>query len=517
MAGFRVLRSYEWWNAAVETHRGNFPHQGKQEPINIREMSLKSSLPAPKDVAIVVGSPPCTQFSYSNRGGSGDIDDGLRDIACFLDAVEYLRPKFWVMENVPRVASVLERELEEGGSLERYRGLFGPKPVIEVVDISEYGLPQSRKRMFAGKFPLALLQSYRAKCEKRTLGDVLRAVKQNIVIDPVWGIRLPKKEVTGLQSETALNGEEVRMNSDSKRHHPVYNQMQFPDSINRPARTVTATCTRVSRESIIIADGKNKFRRLSVRERATLQSFPITYEFYGSSYSSRLKMIGNALPPVIAYFLGMAMREVSASRLRLPERRVHQHRAPKKKADGVQIEDEGRTYPKNRAFRAALPSLRLASGTRFELKNHFAGDQVTWAVDFYFGTSKDIRNKELNATLLNKLMKSLGKTSERKIRSLLACYEKTHPIPTGSDLQAVWNRTSKKGVGPFELADSLGDLAEEIISELEKQDQELIKKAVADSLKAEIATLHGGAKKLIENSGRIFSGMALGAWINSKL
>ncbi len=65
MAGFRVLRSYEWWNDAVETHRKNFPHQGKQETINIRDMALKSSLPAPKDVDIVVGSPPCTQFSFT--------------------------------------------------------------------------------------------------------------------------------------------------------------------------------------------------------------------------------------------------------------------------------------------------------------------------------------------------------------------------------------------------------------------------------------------------------------------
>ncbi len=318
MAGFRVLRSYEWWNDAVETHSRNFPYQNKQERINIREMSLKSALPAPKVVDVVVGSPPCTQFSYSNRGGSGNIADGLRDIACFLDVVEYLQPKFWVMENVPRVANVLHRELSKGCSLERYRELFGLEPIIEVVDISEYGLPQSRKRMFAGNFPFELLQDYRARCEKRTLGDVLHALKQDVVVDPVWGIRLPKNEVTGRRTEVPLNSEEVRMNSDNKKYHPVYNQMQFPDSIDRPARTVTATCTRVSRESIVIKDGKDKIRRLSVRERATLQSFPITYEFYGSSYSSRIKMIGNALPPVVAYFLGMAMRGVSRSRLKLP-------------------------------------------------------------------------------------------------------------------------------------------------------------------------------------------------------
>ena len=522
MAGFRVLRSYEWWDAAVETHRKNFPRHAKQEPADIRKMLPEIGLPKPKEVDFVVGSPPCTQFSYSNRGGSGDIADGLRDIACFLDAVEYLRPKYWVMENVPRVAKVLEHELKEGGSLEQYRHLFGSTPnlfdsvpMIEVIDISQYGLPQSRKRMFAGNFPREILESYRGRCEKRTLGDVLKALKQQTVIDPIWGISLPKHEVTGLETEIPLNKEEVRMNSDSKRHHPVYNQMQFPDSMERPARTVTATCTRVSRESIIVEDGKDQYRRLSVRERATLQSFPITYEFYGSSYSSRLKMIGNALPPVMAYFLGMAMREVNASRLKLPEQRANQHRAPRKKASAVQIEKEGTTYPKNRTFRAALPYLRLASGTRFELKNDFAKDEVTWRVDFYFGTSKDIRHKKLDDGLFNRLMETFDEKSAQRIRSLFVRYEKTHPIPAENDLQAVWNRTNRKGKGPFELADSLGDLAEKIISEVEKHDQALIEKAVAYSLKTEIETLNGGWKKLIENSNRIFSGMLLGAWINS--
>ena len=114
-------------------------------------------------------------------------------------------------------------------------------------------------------------------------------------------------------------------------------------------------------------------------------------------------------------------------------------------------------------------------------------------------------------------METFDEKSAQKTRSLFVRYEKTHPIPAGNDLQAVWNRTNRKGKGPFELADSLGELAEKIISEVEKQDQALIEKTVANSLKTEIETLNGGSKKLIDNSNRIFSGMLLGAWMNSNI
>src|SRR3546814_17212767 len=77
----------------------------------------------PDDIDIVVGSPPCTQFSYSNRGGGGDIADGLEDVKRFLTIVDHLKPRVWAMENVPRVAKIIEAELKEGGALEEFNHL----------------------------------------------------------------------------------------------------------------------------------------------------------------------------------------------------------------------------------------------------------------------------------------------------------------------------------------------------------------------------------------------------------
>src|SRR5690606_16800778 len=111
----------------------------------------------PKEIDMVVGSPPCTQFSFSNRGGSGNIADGLEDIKMFLTIVDHLKPRVWAMENVPRVAKIIEAELREGGALEDFLHLGC---VTHIIDMAEYGLPQRRRRCIAGNFDNELLQSY---------------------------------------------------------------------------------------------------------------------------------------------------------------------------------------------------------------------------------------------------------------------------------------------------------------------------------------------------------------------
>jgi DNA (cytosine-5)-methyltransferase 1 len=139
MAGIDTVESYEWWDQANETFALNFGRSPLQ--VDIRSLPLDAF---PTDVDIVVGSPPCTQFSFANRGGNGDIADGLKDVHKFLEVVDRIKPQFWAMENVPRVAGILERELSFGGSLQRFSELVR---VITIVDMSEYGLPQRRRRM----------------------------------------------------------------------------------------------------------------------------------------------------------------------------------------------------------------------------------------------------------------------------------------------------------------------------------------------------------------------------------
>ena len=133
-----------------------------------------------------------------------------------------------------------------------------------IVDSADYGVPQNRKRMIAGNFPVELFQSYKSEIEQVNFGDVLKSLSKRTIIDPNYGYELAKAEVTELENEVSLTPQEERINRDAKTYHPIYNNMSFPDKINRPSRTVTATCTRVSRESIIVKARKG-YRRLNVR------------------------------------------------------------------------------------------------------------------------------------------------------------------------------------------------------------------------------------------------------------
>ena len=88
MAGIEVIESFEYWQPAIDTYNNNF--RKNIQPIDLRKFDIKTLKYKPGDIDIVVGSPPCTQFSFANKGGSGDIDDGLIDIRIFLDFVKKL-------------------------------------------------------------------------------------------------------------------------------------------------------------------------------------------------------------------------------------------------------------------------------------------------------------------------------------------------------------------------------------------------------------------------------------------
>ncbi|GAK46785.1 C-5 cytosine-specific DNA methylase [Tepidicaulis marinus] len=464
LAGIDVVESYEWWNPAIDTHAANLGRRPRA--VNIRELDLSE---LPKDIDIVVGSPPCTQFSYANRGGGGDLSDGIKDIAKFFEVVEYLKPRYWILENVPRISKILKDHVfTKRGKLRQYAHLFDEgMDQICLVDASKFGVPQRRKRCLVGVFPRGLFESYQGKCDALTLGDVLHSLQSEKVIDPIYGIRAKPFYPLDNDVEDKLSDEEARMNRDAKQNHPVYNSMSFPDRLDRPSRTIAATCTRVSRESIIVREKprSKSFRRLTLRERATLQGFPVTYQFLGRSYGEKVKLIGNAMPPPLAYFLGLSM--VGVPDKQIMSLRKKSAALPMPVACSIKTSTEGMTasYPKRRRFCAAIPGLHFKSGVRFELGNDCANrSEVTWAVRFFYGSSKDIRSIEMSRSLRIRLERfKLCKELSKRLESLWSAMSISPEEITPHELQNVWSRRDA-GVSPYKIVDQLGGIAKELIT-----------------------------------------------------
>jgi DNA (cytosine-5)-methyltransferase 1 len=512
LAGVEVVASYEWWQPAVDTHNGN--HGGSLKTTDVRKLRMED---LPENIDLVVGSPPCTEFSYSNRGGGGNLDEGLKDLVRFLEVVEHLKPKFWALENVPRVAQVLERGMADAKRpLYRFRDL-GMQ--IQIIDFSDYGTPQSRRRCIAGNIPFDLVKAYRAQLPRRTLGDVVDAIAaKGDIVDPVWGCALPATMVTEREAEDVLNEEELRMNREAKTYHPVYNNMAFPDAMSLPARTVTATCTRVSRESIVIGDDAAGYRRLSIRERACLQGFPITYQFYARSFPEKAKMVGNAIPPTFTYLVARAAQEVSVMDL-IPFSEIGSNLLrPEAPAPVTPPTTEGRIYPRGRSFRAALPGLRFKSGMRFELANGRGRDQ-DWRVRFYFGSSVDIREIILDAALLRELRKSpLVRSLMIALGGEFANAKQVLQTTTPDGLQAAWSHRDG-GLRPYEVADLLGQLAgkvhQRLLSAATDEQRAIIGYVIEVAAEGEEVDSIPGSKKLTTHALAILSGLLVGAWFNS--
>lgn len=500
LSGINNVASYEWWNEANHTHNFNFGTNHKE--INIRNINPSRDLNFDEKIDFVVGSPPCTQFSLANKGGNGNIEDGLIDIYKFLEIIDYLKPKYWAMENVPRVAKILKEELLNG-SLQRFKSLV---KIIEVVDTADYGTPQNRKRMIAGDFPLELFQSYKKKITTVTLGEVLSNLNKEIIIDPLYGYEIPRNEVTELENEVDLTAEEVRINSDVKTYHPIYNKMAFPDNLDRPSRTITATCTRVSRESIVVKS-KTGFRRLNVRERGVLQGFPISYQFYGRTLNAKFKMIGNAVPPILTFYIFQSMLGVSAEKVTSPRFSKYIHKRPQFDTYKSNLGLPKRQFPSKRKFQFSVPNLRYGSGVRFELSNNPKVEPIQWSFKFYYGNSKNIKQITLDNTIKDALSPIVNTSRNHifsdKIDQVIAKFNDY----SSERLQKNWISTNLNN----EVFDFMDDIGDNIKDLLEKVDLSGINENLVETI------VNEKNKKLCDNQKSLLVGFYFLSSLNNKL
>jgi len=510
LAGIEVVASYERWGPANETNFKNNLHQA--QTVDIRRLALAD---LPRDIDIVVGSPPCTQFSFSNRGGGGDISDGLKDIKCFLTIVDHLKPKFWAMENVPRVAKIIQQELEVGGALEEFSHL-GCHP--HIINMADYGLPQRRRRNICGNFDIARLESYKTISTPLSLGEVIKSLEEKPIVDPLFGVTMSADKLTDHIVEDVLNEEETRINRANKTTHTIYNAMAFPDPLDRTVRTITATCTRVSRESIVIpaSKGGHEYRRLTLRERACLQGFPVTFQFYGSSYSQKLRMIGNAVPPVFAYFVAHAMQDNLAEIVAPLSQAGRTLKKPEFDPAITPTDRAGARYPTNRNFKFAIPSLQLKSGVRFEFRNERSFPDIKWAVAFYFGNSKSIETISLDSDLKLMLEKSMSNELIEAIQRPLRDLSSFIGLADIVNLQAVWAHKGPGGTRPFMMLDKMDEIGVQLIDVIKDYEDEA-RKLVLLVLAYEFSEDHDalpGVAKLERNAAIILGGLLLGSLVN---
>ena len=141
-AGVNVVFANEIMKEAAETYLANHPNcRLVNDDIN----NVLDELDEYKGMDLVFGGPPCQGFSVAGKMDPDDERSKL--IFTFLDVVEKVHPKAFVMENVEALGKLEKWEPVRLKYLERARNLgYNCRPFI--LNATEYGVPQKRERVF---------------------------------------------------------------------------------------------------------------------------------------------------------------------------------------------------------------------------------------------------------------------------------------------------------------------------------------------------------------------------------
>lgn len=253
---------------------------------------------------IVIGGPPCQPFSVGgHQRGLNDSRDGF---PVFISAVEQLKPKLWMFENVRGLLyrnrwylDEIVNKLESMGYVVEYH----------LLNASHYLVPQNRERVIVvghkGEFvfPKSFNQSVSAG---QALGLMaFEAPPESKFLTPNQDAYVARYEA----ASKCVNPRDL--------------------SLDRPARTLT--CRNLAgatgdMQRVKLPDGRR--RRLTVREAARLQSFPDWFKFHGGE-QSQFKQVGNAVPPMFSRALALSVAKYLASAQPLSINEIRKLASPK--------------------------------------------------------------------------------------------------------------------------------------------------------------------------------------------
>lgn len=295
-AGFKIISANEFDKTIWKTYEKNH----NNELIKGDICKIDSS-DFPKCDGII-GGPPCQ--SWSEAGSLKGINDPRGQL--FYQYIRILRdkqPKFFLAENVKGMMAQrhnfavrnIIREFEDAGY-----DVF-----VHLLNASDYGVPQDRKRVFYVGFKKGLNINFIKPMPydtKLTFRDAIYDLKDNAI---------------PARPENKTNGEKCFVANHEYfigAYSPIFMSRNRVRSWEEPAFTVQASgrqcqlhpqapkMPKIGINKNIFEPGKeNLYRRLSIRECARLQGFPDDFIFYYNGLNDAYKMIGNAVPVNLAY------------------------------------------------------------------------------------------------------------------------------------------------------------------------------------------------------------------------
>lgn len=314
-------------------------------------------------VDLIIGGPPCQAYSIAGRIRD---ENGMRDdyrnylFESYLEVVKRYRPTAFVFENVPGILSAKPGDgdkyvvdlIRKSFLDENYAIL--PNLKDAVIDMSEYGIPQNRKRVIILGLNRDIYGDNAEDILKAFYSEVLpkyKVQKKKTVMDAIGDLPklypLPNAEIVRKNGKRYSHtfAKDTKIKNHLPRFHSERDIKTFrmlcedieknenkyisTDSLKELYTKLTGKESNIHKFYVLRRDEPSNLipahlykdglrhihpdskqaRSITVREAARLQTFPDDFEFISNS-NLDYKMIGNAVPPDFARIIGDALKEI---------------------------------------------------------------------------------------------------------------------------------------------------------------------------------------------------------------
>lgn len=365
-AGLRCLAAIDFNPEAVEVFRANFsevPHVLEKDLSAYTPSKLAALLNTDR-IDVIVGGPPCQGFSTvrqvdaANHGSRVKRDKRRYLFRAFLDYVEHFQPKVFVMENVLGLQSAAKGIFFTMVQSEARRLKYRVHPQVE--EAWKLGVPQKRRRQLiigvrediAGFFANNLEAAQRAFAATPpytpslwdAIGDLpsltagageeVRAYdlakRDKFLSQRGVAARHYLERVLELSKAGQLTAHKARPHNDQdlrdfarikegehsgqteargERLEFTYNRTCFHDRYKRQHREqlCSTIVAHLAKDGLMFIHPTQN-RSLTPREAARIQSFPDWFQF-PVARTHQFRLIGNAVPPLVAEAVGEELRE----------------------------------------------------------------------------------------------------------------------------------------------------------------------------------------------------------------